>query len=61
MKNTDNLFGMISVMKRKPSHAITKLTLFNVSKDEWNTKEDTGKSLKNALNMLQYAKRHLSG
>jgi len=27
----------------------TKLTLFTVSKDEWNTKEDTGKSLKNAL------------
>ena len=26
----------------KPSHAITKSTLFAVSKDEWDTKEDTG-------------------
>ena len=33
--------------------------LFIVRKDEWNTKEDTGKSLKNALDVLQYAKRHL--
>jgi len=32
--------------------------LFAVNKDEWNTKEDTGKSLKNALDVLQY---HLSG
>ena len=35
--------------------------LFNVSKDEWNTKEDTGKSLEYALYVLQYAKRHLLG
>jgi len=35
----------------------TKSTLFTVSKDEWDTKEDTGKSLKNALDVLQYAKR----
>jgi len=48
-------------MQRKPSRATTKLTLFIVSKDEWNTKEDTGKSLNNALHILQYAKRHLSG
>jgi len=34
-------------------------TPFTVSKDEWNTKEDTGKSLKNALHLLRYAKRHL--
>jgi len=27
----------------------TKSTLFVVSKDEWDTKEDTGKSMKNAL------------
>jgi len=33
-----------------------KLILFTVSKDEWNTKEDTGKSLKNALEALQYVK-----
>ena len=36
-------------------------TLFAVSKDEWDTKEDTGKSMKNALYVLQYAKKHLSG
>jgi len=35
-------------MQRKPSHATTKLILFTVSKDEWDTKEDTAKSLKNA-------------
>ena len=45
----------------KPSHATTKSTLFAVSKDEWDTKEDTGKSMKNALYILRYAKRHLSG
>jgi len=38
-------------MQRKPSHATTKLMLFTVSKDKWNTKEDTGKSLKNSLHM----------
>jgi len=27
----------------------TKLTLFTASKDEWDTKEGTGKSMKNAL------------
>jgi len=43
------------------SHATTKLTLFTVSKDEWNTKEDSGKSLRNALDVLLYAKRYLSG
>ena len=45
----------------KPSRATTKSTLFAVSKDEWETKEDTGKSMKNALYVLRYAKRHLSG
>ena len=53
---------MISVMQRKPSHATTKIMLnVTVSKDEWNIKEDTGKSLKNALDVLRYAKTHLSG
>jgi len=47
------------ITQRKSSCATTKLTLFTVSKDEWNTK-DTGKSLKNALYILRYAKRHLS-
>ena len=40
---------------------LSKPSLFIVSKDEWNTKEDTGKSLKNALHVLWCAKRHLSG
>ena len=44
----------------KPSHATAKLTLFADSKDEWDTKEDTGKSTKNALYVLWCAKRHLS-
>ena len=45
----------------KPSRAIAKSTLLAVSKDEWDTKKDTGKSMKNALYVLWYAKRHLSG
>ena len=45
----------------KPSRATAKSTLFTVSKDEWDTKEDTGKSTKNALYVLRYAKRYLSG
>ena len=56
MKNTNNFCD-----KRKPSHATAKLTLFTVSKEEWNTKEDTGKSMKKAMNILRYAKRHLLG
>ena len=47
--------------KGKPSHATAELTLFTVSKDEWDTKDDTGKSMKNVLYVLQYAERHLSG
>ena len=34
---------------------------FVVSRDEWNTMEDTGKSMNNALFTPQYAKRYLSG
>ena len=41
-------------------HAIAKSTLITVSKDEWDTKEDTGKSMKNVLYVLWYAKWHLS-
>ena len=55
-KNTDDFR-----YEGKPSHATTKSTLFAVSKDEWDTKEDTGKSMKNALYILWYAKRHQSG
>jgi len=49
----------IHIMKRKPSCATTELTLSAVSKDEWNTKEGSSKSMKNALHVLRYAKRHL--
>ena len=45
----------------KPSRAIAKTTPFVVSKDEWETKKDTGKSMKNALYVLWYVKRYLSG
>ena len=38
-----------------------QIDTFAVSKDEWDTKEDAGKSMKNALYILQYAKRHMSG
>ena len=34
--------------KGKLSRATAKSTLFAVSKDEWDTKKDTGKSMKNA-------------
>ena len=53
-------YGWFLVTLRKPSRATTKLMLFTVSKDEWNTKEDSGKCLKNTLHILWYAKRHLS-
>ena len=56
VKNTDDF-----CYENKPSRATTKSAIFAVSKDEWNTKEDTGKSKKNALYVLRYAKRHLSG
>ena len=56
MKNTDNFR-----YEGKPSHATAKSTPFAVSKDEWDTKEETGKSMKNALYILRYAKRYLSG
>ena len=42
----------ISVMQRKPTHATNESTLFAVSEDEWDTKEDTGKS----MYVLQHAK-----
>jgi len=32
-----------------------------VSKDEWDTKEAHGKSMKNALHVQWHGKRHLSG
>jgi len=39
----------------------TKSTLFVVNKDEWYTKEGHGKSMKNALYVQQYSKRHPLG
>ena len=51
MKNTDDFR-----FDGKPSRAQTKSTPFPVSKDEWDTKEDTGKSMKNALYILRYVK-----
>ena len=56
MKNMDDFH-----YEGKPSHATAKSIFFAVSKDEWDTKEDTGKSMKNALYALQYAKRQASG
>ena len=44
----------------KGSHHV-KSTFFTVSKDEWDTKEDTGKSKKNAWYVLRHAKRHILG
>jgi len=41
--------------KWKPYHQIK---LFTVSKDEWDTKEGPGKSMKNALYVHRYGKRH---
>jgi len=42
---------MQNIMKRKPSYASAESALFTVRKDEWNTKEGTGKSMKNGLYM----------
>jgi len=51
---------VISVMNGSHHVSTTKLTLFMVSKDEWDTKEgtDTCKSMKNTFNAC---KRHLLG
>jgi len=38
-----------------------QIDTFTISKDEWDTKEDAGKSTKNVLYALQYVKRHLLG
>ena len=56
MKNMDNFR-----FEGEPSCACAKSTPFPVSKNEWDTKEDTGKSMKNVLYVLRYAKRHLLG
>ena len=56
MKNMDNFRFEV-----KPLCARAKSTPFLISKDEWDTKEDTGKSMMNALYILRYAKRHQLG
>ena len=55
MKTTDNFH-----YEGKPSRSTTK-SLFAISKNEWDTKVDTGKFMKNTLYVLRYAKRHLLG
>jgi len=57
MKITDDT----SVTNRSNLVATTKSTFFAVKKDEWDTKESTVKSLKNALyiQLYAYGKRHL--
>ena len=52
MKNTDDFHN-----EGKLSLATAKSTPFAISKDEWDTKEDTGKYTKNALYVLRYACR----
>jgi len=47
------------IVWKESSH--TKSIPFAVSKGLWNTKGDTGKSMNNALCVLQYAKRLISG
>ena len=37
-------------------HVLLQIDTFAVGKDEWNTKEDTGKSMKNTLYVLQYVR-----
>ena len=58
--NTDDFHSCFRY-KGKPSCANAKSTLFAVSKDEWDTKEDTGRSMKNVVYVLRFAKRHLLG
>jgi len=47
--------------KWKPSCTYHKIDIFMLNKDEWDTKEGHGKSMKNALHLQRYGKRHLSG
>ena len=43
-------------MQKKPSCATIESTLFTVSNDGWNTKEDTSKFMKNRLYILRLQK-----
>jgi len=51
-----NQYGQFLLQKE----ATAKLIYFTVSKDEWDTKEDTGTSMKNKLYILQYAQKGTS-
>ena len=42
-------YGQFLLHEGNPSHTTIKSILFAVSKDEWDTKEDTGESMKSAL------------
>jgi len=49
---------MISVTNGS-QHVSTKKSILSAEKkDQWDTKEGTGKSMKNALYVQQYGKRH---
>jgi len=37
------------------------LLVVHVNEDEWDTKEGRGKSMKNALHVQRYGKKHFSG
>ena len=54
-------YGQQFPLRREAIMCYRQIDTFVVSKDEWDTNEDTGKSMKNALYILRYAKRHLSG
>jgi len=53
MKITDDLMEAIMCLPQNRH--------FVVNKDEWYTKEGRGKSMKNALYVQRYGKRHLLG
>ena len=52
---------IVATMKNMDDFSLRKGNYHTQPPDEWNTKEDTSKSLKNALHVLQYAKRHFLG
>jgi len=52
--NQSRKLQMISIMNGSHCVPTTKSTLFVVNKDEWDTEEDTGKSMKNALHVRRY-------
>jgi len=54
-------YGRFLLQMEAIAYLPQKSKLFVVKKDEWNTKEDTGKAKKNALYVQGCGKRHLSG